>query len=107
MEVKFSITDKKYIHMVQEYSQCNSGSANNINKKYLGGSIMERQIKHGKYYTCCRLRLLEYLLKKGFEPIKDIPDPHNWKYRHWIFENSVELEDALDEYFEELTKKGA
>lgn len=68
---------------------------------------MERKIKHGEYYTCQRLRLLEYLLRKGFKPIKDIPDPNNWKYKHWIFENSTELEAAVNEYFNGLKKKGA
>jgi hypothetical protein len=64
----------------------------------------ERTMKHGEYYTCQRLRLLEFLLKRGFEPIKDIPDPMNWKFRHWIFKNSAELEDALTEYFYQFRK---
>ncbi len=58
-----------------------------------------RTKQHGEYYTCQRLRLLEYLLKRGFEPVRDVPDPNNWRFRHWIFKNSIELEDALNEYF--------
>ncbi len=61
-------------------------------------------MKHGEYYTCQRLRLLEYLIKRGFEPIKDIPDPMNWRYRHWIFKNDEKLEDALTEYFSQYKK---
>ena len=55
--------------------------------------------KHGEYYTCKRLKFLEYLLKNGFEPISDIPDPMNWRYRHWIFKNSPELEETIERYF--------
>lgn len=63
------------------------------------------QTKHkSKHYVCKRLRLLEYLMRRGFAPITDVPDPTNWKYRHWIFENSPALETALEEYFEKITQ---
>lgn len=68
---------------------------------------MENTLKHGEYYTCQRLRLLEYLMKRGFTPVTDVPDPKNWKYRHWIFKNSEELEAVLVEYFDKITKKEA
>jgi hypothetical protein len=61
-------------------------------------------MKHGEFYCCKRLRLLEYLMKRGFEPIKDIPDPYNWKYRQWIFKNNEQLEEALEEYFNQHKK---
>ena len=63
---------------------------------------MERQCKHGEYYTVKRLKMLEWMLNRGFEPIKDIPDPNNWRYKHWIFKNSPEFEDAVDAYFENM-----
>lgn len=56
-------------------------------------------MKHKETYICKRLRLLEYLIKKGFEVKATIPEPQNPKYCNWIFENSDELETALDEYF--------
>lgn len=56
-------------------------------------------IKHGETYCCRRLRLLEYLLNKGFEPYKTIPDSQNWKYKNWLFNNSPELESTITEYF--------
>ena len=56
-------------------------------------------LKHGEVYCCKRLRLLEYLLSKGFQPYTVIPDSQNWKYKNWLFKNSKELEIALDNYF--------
>lgn len=56
--------------------------------------------KHArKYYTCKRLRLLQYLMERGFTPEATIPDPTNPKYKWWLFNNSCELETALEEYF--------
>lgn len=59
-------------------------------------------MKHGKQYTCKRWRMLTWLMEKGFTPIKTIPDATRVNYKNWVFENSVELEAAIDEYFEEL-----
>lgn len=58
-------------------------------------------MKHKETYICKRLRLLEYLIKRGFEVKATIPEPTNPKYCNWIFDNSDELEMALDEYFSE------
>jgi hypothetical protein len=60
---------------------------------------MERQCKHGEYYTCKRLKLLQWLLDKGFFPEYDMPDPDNLKYKWWKFKNSPELEDTIEEFF--------
>lgn len=56
-----------------------------------------------KYYTCKRLRLLAYLKEKGFKPFKTIPDANNTNYNWWLFENTPELERALDHYFNKNT----
>ena len=68
---------------------------------FFGGNEL---MKHGNYYSCRRLRLLEYLLQKGFEPVQTVPDHTNWRFKNWIFENSAELEAALTEYFNSLKK---
>lgn len=60
---------------------------------------MIMNIKHGETYCCRRLRLLEYLLNKGFEPYKVIPDSQNWRYKNWLFKNSAELESTITGYF--------
>lgn len=56
-------------------------------------------LRHGEVYCCKRLRLLEYLLDKGFKPYTTIPDSQNWKYRNWLFKNSKELERVIEDYF--------
>jgi hypothetical protein len=58
------------------------------------------QTTNGKpYYYCKRLRLLDYLISKGFRAAGTIPDANNPRYKVWRFENSPELERALAEYF--------
>ena len=57
-------------------------------------------MKHGKYYCCKRLRLLQFLLEQGFEPAQTIPDATNWRYKNWLFENSDALEAAIEKFFE-------
>ena len=56
---------------------------------------MEKQ----RYYACKRMRLLEYLLDHGFEPVGTQPDATNYRYKNWLFENTAELDAALREYF--------
>lgn len=53
-----------------------------------------------KYYICKRLRLLEFLRNKGFLPIRTEPDIKNPRYNVWIFENSTDLLDTIDEFLE-------
>lgn len=54
-----------------------------------------------RYYYCKRLRLLDYLMEKGFRAVGTLPDVKNPRYRVWKFENSPELERAVAEYFAE------
>lgn len=53
------------------------------------------------FYYCKRLRLLDYLIRKGFRAVGTMPDANNPRYKVWKFENSPELEKALAEYFAE------
>ena len=50
------------------------------------------------YYICKRLRLLEHLRMKGFIPYQILPDVRNPKYLVWMFENTPELADAVEEF---------
>ena len=59
-------------------------------------------MQRAKYYTCKRLRLLEYLLNLGFNPVKTIPDAINPRYNWWLFTNTPELEGAITAYFSEI-----
>lgn len=63
-------------------------------------ATMERQCKHrAEFYTCKRLRLLQFLKEKGFIPVMTLPDVSNPRFNVWRFKNTPELEDAIDEYF--------
>ena len=50
------------------------------------------------YYFCTRLRMLEFLRRKGFYPIRTLPDVKDPRYSVWMFENSPELIEAVDEF---------
>lgn len=66
---------------------------------------MERMTKHGSEFCCKRWRMLTWLVEQGFKPIKTIPDATKPYYKNWIFENSIELENKIDEYFSEVVGK--
>lgn len=55
--------------------------------------------KHGKVFVCTRLRMLNYLRKLGFIPFETVAEIDNPKYLNWLFENSPELEIAINNYF--------
>lgn len=65
---------------------------------------MERVTK--TTYTCKRLRMFEYLIKRGFNPTATIPDANNSKYNWWLFEMTPELDNAIAEYFKTLKARG-
>jgi hypothetical protein len=51
-------------------------------------------------YTVKRLRLLQYLVSRGFKDYTVIPDPTSSKNYNWfIFENSDALQEAINNYF--------
>ena len=70
-----------------------------------GEVIMEQTMRHGKQYTCKRWRMLTWLMERGFNPIKTIPDATRPEYNNWVFVNSPELENAINAYFAELGKQ--
>ena len=56
------------------------------------------------FYTCRRLKLLDFLQKRGFEVVDSVPDIYNPKFRCWRFYRTQELMDAVDAYYAELNK---
>lgn len=52
-----------------------------------------------EYYACKRLRLLSFLKERGFMPYETVPDVNNPKFNVWLFHNSPELREAVEEYF--------
>ena len=61
--------------------------------------------RENKYYVCKRMRLLEYLKDRGFLPVRTEPDIHKPKYNVWIYENSPELADAIENYLEQQANR--
>lgn len=61
--------------------------------------------KHGKTYTCKRIRMLNYLRNKGFIPYETIAELENPKYLNWKFHNSPELEKVVYEYFDSISNR--
>lgn len=60
----------------------------------------------GTYYVCKRYRMLTYLRDKGFIPEVTLPDMKNPKLYVWKFKITPELEETINDYFEELKTKG-
>jgi hypothetical protein len=61
------------------------------------------ELKHGKYYTVKRSRLLQFLKENGFTTYKVIPDPTSTKGYNWfLFTNTPELEECLEKYFSQF-----
>ena len=58
--------------------------------------------KSDKIYIVKRIRLLEFLVDKGFKNYKVIPDPTSAKKYNWfIFEDSKEIRAAANKYYEQ------
>ena len=55
----------------------------------------------GKIYVCKRLRLLCWLMDKGFEPFASQPDMDNPHYKVWLFREDEEgkLQQAVTDYY--------
>ena len=56
-------------------------------------------------YIVKRLRLLQYLISRGFKDYTIIPDPTSTKKYNWfVFEQSEALEEAVKDYFASKAK---
>ena len=53
-------------------------------------------------YICRRLRLLTFLQKKGFNYIASMEDKHNPKYFVWLFVDTPELREAIEDYYDQV-----
>ena len=58
-----------------------------------------------KYYVCKKMRLLTYLMSKGYMYIKIDKDKTNPNYSVWIFEDTPELRKEVSRYYENIPKK--
>lgn len=58
-----------------------------------------------KVYTVKKLRMLTYLINKGFTEYEIIPDPLNTKFNWFVFNRTPELDKAVNEYFATILNK--
>ena len=57
-----------------------------------------------KTYVCRRMRVLSHLLQNGFEPFAVSTDFNNPKYKVWLFTETKELRDSVEEYYARVPK---
>ena len=57
-----------------------------------------------KTYVCRRMRVLSHLLQHGFEPFAVSTDFKNPKYKVWLFTETKELRDSVEEYYAGVPK---
>ena len=66
---------------------------------------MYKEIKENGIFVCKSLRLLNYLVRNGFNCIKARPDRENSRFIVFIFDDCRELRNCLDRYDKNLHKK--
>ena len=57
-----------------------------------------------KTYVCRRMRVLSHLLQHGFEPFAVSTDFNNPKYKVWLFTETKELRESVEEYYAGVPK---
>lgn len=58
-----------------------------------------KELNGMKTYVCRRLRLLSYLKEKGYLPYRTQPDYRNPRFYVWLFEETPELLNAVEDYY--------
>lgn len=50
-------------------------------------------------YVCRKLRLYSFLTDCGFKPYRAVPDMYDSSRLVWLYEDSDEIRDAVEEYY--------
>lgn len=59
-----------------------------------------KEVKYlSKGYVCRKIRLYNFLLEKGYKPVQVRPDRDFAKRLVWIFNDTIDLRDAIEEYY--------
>ena len=53
-------------------------------------------------YLCRRMKLCGFLLRKGFKYEKVVQDKYKPNYNCWLFKQSPELKNAIEEYYSQI-----
>lgn len=56
-------------------------------------------------YVCKRLRMYSWLSRRGWKPIRIIPDIQNPSYTNWVYANTKEFKQDVRLYFELIKMK--
>ena len=57
-------------------------------------------------YFCTRLRLMQYLVDKGYKIAGTMPNKYRDDMIVWMFIKTPELMQDVDNYFKNINKKG-
>lgn len=60
-------------------------------------------MKEQKTYVCKKMRLMNYLSDKDFYPYRITRDKFNPKYYIWLYTDSEELREAIEDYYSQLS----
>ena len=55
-----------------------------------------------KYYVCRRIRLYDFLSRKGYSPIQVRIDKDDPKRYVWIYEDNISLRTDIEEYYSRM-----
>lgn len=58
--------------------------------------------KEIKKYFCTRPKLYSVLIQSGFRPIEIVPHFTNPDYHVWVFEETKELRDIVEDYYSKI-----
>lgn len=64
------------------------------------------QNKKDSIYVCRKIRLLNHLLNKGFMFIRTEQDKYKPNYNVWLFKDTIELRNSIEEYYSSIPKRG-
>lgn len=60
-------------------------------------------MNNDRIYYIKRLRMLNWMIEKGFRDYEVIPDPTSHKGYNWfVFKRTPEFDKAIEEYFAQL-----
>ena len=55
-----------------------------------------------KQFICTRPKLYSLLVSLGYEPIRILPNMRKPKYLVWVFEETPELREIVDDFYSSL-----
>lgn len=60
-----------------------------------------KAMEHGPVYRVHKIRMLNWLMDRGWEPFETIREPSNPRFYNWLFHNSPEFEEDVRTYIKQ------